>query len=206
MAPAYKVTYFDITALGEPIRFLLNYGGIEFEDNRIQKENWPALKPSMPLGQMPTLEHNGKVAHQSVAISRYLAKQVKLVGKNDWEDLEIDATVDTINDLRIKIALYYFEPDEKVKLTRAAPLFNEAIPFYLEKLEDQAKKNKGYFVNGRLTWADLFFVSLLDYMSFLTKKDLIANSPNLQIVSKNVLNIPNIKAWVDKRPRTKYFD
>lgn len=49
MAPAYKVTYFDITALGEPIRFLLSYGGIEFEDNRIQKENWPALKPCKDL-------------------------------------------------------------------------------------------------------------------------------------------------------------
>nr|WCC58243.1 glutathione S-transferase [Pharsalia antennata] len=206
MAPTYKLTYFDVKALGEPIRFLLSYGGVEFEDNRIQRESWPILKPSTPFGQLPILEHKGKTAYQSIAICRYLAKQVKLVGKDDWEDLEIDATVDTINDLRIKIALYYFEPDEKVKLTRAAPLFDEAIPFYLEKLDDQAKKNKGYFVNGRLTWADLFFVSLLDYMSLLTKKDLIANSPNLQIVNENVLKIPNIKAWVDKRPRTKYFD
>lgn len=47
MAPAYKVQYFPITALGEPIRFLLSYGGIEFEDERIEKEKWPAVKPSM---------------------------------------------------------------------------------------------------------------------------------------------------------------
>lgn len=55
---------------------------------------------AMPFGQMPILVHNGKVAHQSMAISRYLAKQVKLTGKDDWEDLEIDAAVDTVNDLR----------------------------------------------------------------------------------------------------------
>lgn len=54
----------------------------------------------MPFGQMPVVEHNGKVAHQTAAICRYLAKQVKLVGKDDWEDLEIDAAVDTVNDLR----------------------------------------------------------------------------------------------------------
>lgn len=100
MAPAYKLTYFDVKALAEVTRLLFSYGGIEFEDNRFQKENWPELKPSMPFGQVPVLEHNGKVAHQSLAIARYVAKQVKLVGNNDWEDLEIDSIVDTINDFR----------------------------------------------------------------------------------------------------------
>ncbi|KAJ8968767.1 hypothetical protein NQ314_002116 [Rhamnusium bicolor] len=55
---------------------------------------------NMPFGQIPVLEHEGKTAHQSIAIARYLAKQVKLIGKDDWEDLEIDAAVDTVNDLR----------------------------------------------------------------------------------------------------------
>lgn len=106
MAPAYKFTYFDIKALAEVTRLLFSYGGIEFEDNRIQRENWPALKPSMPFGQMPILEHNGKVVNQSIAIARYVAKQVKLVGNNDWEDLEIDSIVDTINDFRMSKNLH----------------------------------------------------------------------------------------------------
>lgn len=46
MAPAYKLSYFSITALGEPIRFLFSYAGIEFEDNRIEYEQWPQIKPS----------------------------------------------------------------------------------------------------------------------------------------------------------------
>lgn len=54
----------------------------------------------MPFGQVPVLEVNGKKIHQSVAITRYLAKQLKLAGDNDLQDLEIDAVVDTINDLR----------------------------------------------------------------------------------------------------------
>lgn len=49
---------------------------------------------------MPILEYNGKVYHQSLAICRYLAKKVKLIGKDDEEDLEIDAAVDTVNDFR----------------------------------------------------------------------------------------------------------
>jgi hypothetical protein len=45
MAPVYKLTYFNVKALAEPIRFLLSYGGVEFEDIRIEKEQWPQLKP-----------------------------------------------------------------------------------------------------------------------------------------------------------------
>jgi hypothetical protein len=45
MAPTYKLTYFNLKALGEPIRLLLSYGGVEFEDHRIEKEEWAQLKP-----------------------------------------------------------------------------------------------------------------------------------------------------------------
>lgn len=54
----------------------------------------------MPFGQMPVLDINGKMYHQSLAICRYVAKQVKLVGSDDLENLEIDAAADTVNDLR----------------------------------------------------------------------------------------------------------
>lgn len=53
-----------------------------------------------PFGQVPILEVDGKKVCQSVAITRYLAKQCGLAGKDDWEALEIDSTVDTINDVR----------------------------------------------------------------------------------------------------------
>lgn len=44
--PEYKIIYFNVKALAEPMRFLLSYGNIKFEDVRIEKEDWPALKPS----------------------------------------------------------------------------------------------------------------------------------------------------------------
>lgn len=55
----------------------------------------------MPMGQMPVLSVDGKKVHQSVAMSRYLAKQVGLAGADDWENLMIDTVVDTINDFRL---------------------------------------------------------------------------------------------------------
>jgi prostaglandin-H2 D-isomerase / glutathione transferase len=44
--PSYKVTYFNVTALGEPIRMLLKYGDIDFEDVRVERDDWPAMKDS----------------------------------------------------------------------------------------------------------------------------------------------------------------
>lgn len=52
------------------------------------------------MQQMPILEIDGKVYHQSKAISRFIAKKGNLYGSNDFETMEIDATVDSIEDLR----------------------------------------------------------------------------------------------------------
>lgn len=42
----YKLTYFNVPALGEPIRFLLSYLEIDFEDSRFEPEQWPSIKLS----------------------------------------------------------------------------------------------------------------------------------------------------------------
>lgn len=56
----------------------------------------------MPMGQVPVLEIDGKAYHQSKAIARFLAKKYKLYGTDDLEALEIDATIDSIDDLRLR--------------------------------------------------------------------------------------------------------
>ena len=46
MAPQYKLSYFDVRALAEPIRLLFAFQGIEYTDDRVQRDNWPAIKDS----------------------------------------------------------------------------------------------------------------------------------------------------------------
>lgn len=46
MAPKYKLTYFNLRGLAEPVRFMLSYMEEDFEDVRIERDNnWGALKP-----------------------------------------------------------------------------------------------------------------------------------------------------------------
>lgn len=54
----------------------------------------------MPMGQMPVLEIDGKQYHQSRAIGRYLAKKSNLYGSDDLEAMEIDAIIDSMDDIR----------------------------------------------------------------------------------------------------------
>ncbi|XP_017775172.1 PREDICTED: glutathione S-transferase [Nicrophorus vespilloides] len=202
MAPVYKLTYFPVKALAEPTRFLLKYGGLEFEDERFEREQWPQIKPTMPFGQVPVLSAKGKQYHQSIAMARFFAKQVKLVGSDEWEDLEIDSMVDTVNDLRQKIAVYSYEQDAAIKESRKGPLMNETLPYYLERLDKIAKENNGHLACGKLTWADFYFVALLDYLNYMTESDLTAKYENLEAVKNNVLSIPAIKEWVETRPKS----
>lgn len=55
----------------------------------------------MPMGQMPVLEVDGKRVHQSLAMCRYIAKQIGVAGSDAFEDLQIDSLVDTINEFRL---------------------------------------------------------------------------------------------------------
>lgn len=66
----------------------------------------------MPMGQMPVLEVDGKRVHQSLAMCRYVAKVIGVAGNNPFEDLQIDAIVDTINEFRLSMNDFY----QKLKL------------------------------------------------------------------------------------------
>jgi len=200
--PTFKLYYFNIRALAEPIRYLFAYGGQAYEDVRVERGDWPKLKPTMPMGQMPVLEVDGHRVHQSVAIERYVAKRVGLAGANDWENLQIDSVVDTINDLRQKIAAVHFEADEAIKQKKKETLIAETVPFYLGKLEEIAKENKGHLAVSKLTWADFFFAAMMEIFKIWTGPEILSKYPNLQKVAENVYNLDAIKTWMKNRPAT----
>jgi glutathione S-transferase len=95
--PKYTVNYFEFKWLAEPVRMILSYGDLDWEDRRFKREEWPSIKPSKcfayqhnmschnhhwmpplatPLGQAPFLQiEGGKCLAQSKAICRYLARE-----------------------------------------------------------------------------------------------------------------------------------
>ncbi|XP_067008872.2 glutathione S-transferase-like [Anabrus simplex] len=204
MAPKYKLIYFNLRGLGEPIRFLFHYGGIPFEEKRIEFGDWPKVKHSYPFPQLPILEIDGKPFPQGASIARYVAKQVGLTGKDDLEALEIDSVVDTIIDLRIALAGFYFESDEALKKKKKDIAVKETVPSMLSKFDARVKENGGYFVGGKLTWADVYFGAVHATFNHFVGENVIAKYPNLKALVDKVQAIPAIKAWVEKRPVTEF--
>lgn len=197
----YKLTYFNLTGLAEPIRFLLHNGGIKFEDKRLSFEEWPQFKSQMPLAQVPVLEVDGKVYYQSKAICRYLARKQNLYGSNNEEAFEIDAVVDTIDDLRVASAQYHWEKDTAAK-AKLKETLDTKRPVILQKLNEQVKKNSGFFVGGKLSWVDLLYTANTDMLSTINEGDINKDYPELKKLVEKVRSLPNIKAYLDKRPKT----
>lgn len=102
-----------------------------------------------------------------------------------------------------EIAVVSYEPDDDVKEKKLVTLNNEVIPFYLEKLEMIAKENSGHLALGKLTWADFYFAGIIDYLNYMTKTNLVEKYPSLQKTLDNVMQLEQIKAWVEKRPVTE---
>merc|ERR1711976_446795 len=56
-----------------------------------------------------------------------------------------------------------------------------------------------YFVGNNLTWADLHVYM---YATDAVDKAVLAKFPKLANLAERVGNVPNIKAWVESRPKT----
>uniref|UniRef100_A0A1Y1MW72 glutathione transferase n=1 Tax=Photinus pyralis TaxID=7054 RepID=A0A1Y1MW72_PHOPY len=103
----------------------------------------------------------------------------------------------------VEISEFCYEMDSVAKERRRQSLFDEVLPYYLERFETIVENNNGHLATGKLTWADIHFVGILDYLSFMTGKTIIAGYPGLQNLEKTILNLPGIKEWVAKRPVTR---
>lgn len=56
------------------------------------------------------------------------------------------------------------------------------------------------FFSFQLSWADLFFVGIIEYLKYRSEVDLLKGRPNLQALKEKVYAVPQIKSWVEKRP------
>ena len=81
------------------------------------------LPSETPWGSMPYLTVDDKTTiGQSIAVTRYAARQAKLVGKTDEETAQLDAIVDAINDFRgLPWELMFTKDAEKVRLKPTLP-------------------------------------------------------------------------------------
>jgi len=203
--PEYKLNYFNLRVLGEPIRWIFLVSGTPWEDNRLPFEQWGELKGKTGWGQVPVLEVDGQQMTQSQAICQFLAQRFKLAGDSDWEAGKCQELATHTQECRAKWAVHYHETDLTKRKAIVEDLKANVFPGYLEKFNKVVEKNGGnYLVGKRLSWADLFLVNFLQIWCDSIDANLLSKYPALKKLQENVMAVPAIKDWVDTRPASSY--
>ena len=200
----YKLYYLNGRGRAEVSRLIFAAAGQQFEDVRYEREEFPSHKAEMPLGQVPVLEIDGVKLPQSLSIGRFLANRFGLAGKNDLEQAQADAVVDTATDFIIAFVPVFVEQDPTKKQELIKNFLTEELPKHLQNLEVLGKlygNGGAFFVGNNLTWADLYVHSLLDYVVGLDENALNL-SPWVKQNREEVEKQPKIAEYLKNRPKT----
>jgi prostaglandin-H2 D-isomerase / glutathione transferase len=193
------LTYFDApTSRGEECRLALFIAGIEFEDRRIQRSEWAALKPNTPFGSLPTFELPGKpTVSQSNAILGYIGRRSGLLPRDEWEALRLESLMCAVEDLRYAIGRTFGISDPEELKRRRAELVEGPIRTWAANMEKQIA---GPFAGGeQISVAD---VKLFVVVGWLKKgvldhvpTDVLAPYPKLERVFAAVQDHPKVVEW-----------
>lgn len=146
--PKYKLTYFDLPLLAEPIRTTFKIGGIEFEDHRIPFPEFQELKPTFAFGSVPVLavktndENEDVVFSQSGAILLYAGKMTGLYPECPIEAMKVDEALGGLDDLFQEFSKH------KAAAEGSSQLMDEGIPRYAGGLDKLYANTSGPFLLG----------------------------------------------------------
>ncbi|KAL3083866.1 hypothetical protein niasHT_036279 [Heterodera trifolii] len=205
----YKLYYFDVRGVVEPIRLLLHYVGQPFEDIRFKDmDEWEkTYKPKFFYGKAPVLEVNGKPLAQSATILRYLAEKFDLAGKDKWEkakaneiiDFQKDANTEMMPYLMVKIGRREGDLD-KLRGEVFEPMAKRVLPL-LEKLLKES--GSGYMLKSGLSMVDFQVANFL-YTFTMLEPDAINAYPELIKYVDRVHALPQLQKYLKQRPEDRY--
>jgi glutathione S-transferase len=194
-----RLTYFDQAASrGEECRLALFLGGVDFEDNRIARSAWPALKPTTPFGSLPTFELPGKPpVSQSNAILGYIGRSHGLLPTDAWEAMRLESLMCAAEDLRHAVTKTFGIEDAAELVRRRRELVDGPVKVWASGMEKQIV---GPFAGGdQISVADikLFIVmgwfkkGVLDHVP----TDVFAPFERLERLFDSVKRHPKVVAW-----------
>jgi glutathione S-transferase len=198
---ATSLTYFDFDgSRGLECRLALTVAGLPFEDIRLSREQWAALKPKTPFGALPLLDIDGKKLAQSNAILGYIGRTHGLYPADPWQAAQHDALLQSVEDLRVKLPDGKGMSDDEKKAAREA----FAAGWLSQWATTVSEQIAGPFVGGdAISVADLkLFVILRSYLSGTydhVPPSTFDHFPKLLALYAAVASYPAIRAYLEPR-------
>jgi glutathione S-transferase len=199
-----KLTYFDAPmSRGEECRLALHAAGVDFDDHRLKREEWPALKPTTPFGAVPILEMPGHPPlAQANAILVLVGRRYDLHPKDDFEAARHEAMMGHVEDLRAQLSPSLRITDEAEKKKVREGLATSYLPTWGANAEKQIGDGpffggaKLHVVDFKLHMAVRWFAGgNVDHIP----ATIFAAFPKLMRVHDAVRDDARVKAWYAKR-------
>lgn len=220
--PAITLKYFDIGGKADPIRLAFAIGGVTFEQEFVQFQDWPTVKPTTPFGQLPVMTVAEKTGGTEVVVAESGA-QLRLAGKlsglypeNGVQAAECDQWLDVMETVWFLHATssypakfgitqtYNPEEDEEKKAAHKKAhrewLAENSLRQHFQWFSEQLAKNgTGWLVGQAVTIADLKLMSLVRmYTSGIVdhiEPTVVDQFEGLRAHMDRVLAIPQVVDW-----------
>ncbi|XP_070575706.1 glutathione S-transferase Mu 1-like isoform X3 [Ptychodera flava] len=191
--------YWKVRGLAQPIRYILEYAGIEYKEKfyefgpapEYNKDSWFKEKHNLGLSfpNVPYLIDGDVKLTQSNVILRYLAGKANLLGTNDDERMRADWVNEVVRDVRHKISMAAYNP----KWEELKPGIVKYAGEMLTSFSDFLGGNK-WFAGDNLTYTDFVMHELL-YILVKVDSSILDGYKNLQGMKDRFEAIPAIAAY-----------
>ncbi|XP_015916708.1 glutathione S-transferase [Parasteatoda tepidariorum] len=192
--------YLDFRVLAEPIRYLLYYKNVQFEDKRYQRDGtWDKEKSTFGF-DFPSLPYyiDGKVKlTQSITILRYLAKKFDLEGTCEMERVRVALAEQQIWDFYMAFVHAVVKPG-----TEKREEYLKKVPDSFKLLEAFIGSHK-YMVGDNLTYVDFMGYELLDF-NILLSRDILDGFPILKAYHERIRNLPELQDYFNSSTYKKW--
>ncbi len=185
--PVFKIGYWKIRGLMSPITYLLEYLGLQYENEFYESyEKWAADKFNIGLDfpNLPYMFHGDVKLTESQAIMRYICNlhDPTLLGK-------------TIEDKALMDMAYFALAD--IKSAATTPCYTTGDrEFIKEKIFAGLPKiskflgDKPYVIGDYVTLVDFFLFENEDFYEFLTEGQIYKQFPNLKEHHERMSKLP----------------
>jgi glutathione S-transferase len=195
-----RLTYFDApVSRGEECRLALHVAGVDFEDVRLKREQWAALKPNAPYGTLPFFEMEGHpTIGQTNAILVLVGRQHGMHPKDDFEAARHESMMSHVEDLRGTVGPTIRITDEDEKRRAREDLVASYLPTWAGFTEKHIGDH-GFFAGDAMNVVDVklylavrwFAGGKVDYIP----ANVFSSFPKLTRVYEAVGNHPRVKDW-----------
>ncbi|XP_070575643.1 glutathione S-transferase Mu 1-like [Ptychodera flava] len=200
--------YWKVRGVAQPIRYILEYAGIEYEEKLYEqgpapdysRDDW--LKEKYNLGltfpNVPYLFDGDIKLTETNVIIRYLSSKANLLGTSEDERRRADLANEVARDIRTRMGVAAYNPnweEFKPDLLKYADEMFQSFSDFLDENE--------WFAGQNLTYADFVMYELF-YQFLKVDTSLLDKYRNLQEFKDRFEAIPSIAAYM-QTDRCKSF-